>query len=56
MDMDSATWVIAVFTIVLAIATIWNIKITRGLLKRSKTAFVIDIIDGLMRLYKPKYD
>jgi len=41
--MDSATWVIAGFTIVLAFATIWNAYITRGLLKQSKAAFESDV-------------
>lgn len=33
---NEATWVIATFTVVLAIATIWNIKITQSLLEQSK--------------------
>ncbi len=35
----TAVWFMAAFTVVLAIATIWNIKITRGLLKQSKEVF-----------------
>ena len=34
----TATWVMAAFTIVLAVATIWNGKITQNLLKQSKEA------------------
>jgi len=33
---NEANWVIAAFTIVLVVATIWNIKITRVLLKQSE--------------------
>ncbi len=47
--------VIGAFTFVLAVATIWNIRITQGLLKQSKRAFeqsnmrsLLDITDGLM--------
>ncbi len=49
--MESATWVIAAFSIVLATATIWNIFISSRLLKESKTAskqsraaFLADIV------------
>lgn len=37
--MEPATWVIAAFTIVLAFATMWNIRITQGLLRQSIEAF-----------------
>lgn len=46
--MERATWVIAAFTIVLAVATTWNIWITQGLLRRSETSFAIDTIDRMM--------
>jgi len=36
---NEATWVMAAFTIILAVATIWNGKITQNLLKQSKEAF-----------------
>ena len=36
------------FTFILAIATIWNIRITQGLLRRSETSFAIDTIDRMM--------
>ena len=44
--------VIGAFTFILAVATIWNIRITQGLLKQSKEAFeqsritfLVDIVD-----------
>jgi len=37
--MEPATWVIAAFTIVLAVATIWNAWVTRDLLRLSAEAF-----------------
>jgi len=37
--MEQATWVIAVFTFVLAVATIWNAWVTRNLLRQSAEAF-----------------
>ena len=43
--MDLATWVIAAFTVVLAITATWNAIITQGLLKQSKTTFLIDTIE-----------
>lgn len=45
---DEANWVMAAFTVVLAIATIWNIRVTQGLLRRSETASVINIIDRMI--------
>lgn len=39
--------VIGAFTFVLAVATIWNAKITRDLLKQSNTAFVINMIERM---------
>lgn len=42
---DEATWVIAAFTVVLAITATWNAIITQGLLKQSKTTFLIDIME-----------
>ena len=42
---NEATWVIAAFTIVLAITTTWNAIITQGLLKQSKTIFLLDTIE-----------
>ena len=36
--MEQATWVIAAFTFILAVATILNIRITQGLLKQSRDA------------------
>lgn len=36
--MEQATWVIAAFTFILAVATISNIRITQGLLKQSEEA------------------
>lgn len=37
--MEPATWVIAAFTIVLAVATIWDAWVTRNLLRQSAEAF-----------------
>ena len=45
---DKADWVMATFTIVLALATIWNIRITQGLLKQSKEAFEIDTFNKIV--------
>jgi len=42
------TWVIAVFTIVLAIATFWNGKITQALLKQTRQAFEIDTFNKIV--------
>ena len=41
------TWVMAAFTVVLAIAMIWNIRVTQGLLRRAETTSVIEIIDRM---------
>ena len=40
--------VIGAFTFILAVATIWNIKITQRLLRRAETSFVINTIDRMM--------
>lgn len=42
---DEATSVIAAFTIVLAIATIWNGTVTQGLLDQSRTALLVDMFE-----------
>ncbi len=49
---DKPTWVIAVFTIVLAVATTWNIFMTGRVLKQSeqaakqsRAAFLINVVD-----------
>ena len=36
------------FTFILAVATIWNIRITQGLLRRSETSFAIDTIERMI--------
>ena len=45
--MEQATWVIAAFTFILAVATIWNIRITQGLLKQSEEASKLSRDTGL---------
>lgn len=42
------TGVLAVATVVLAIVAIWNIKVTQGLLKQSRTIFLLDVIDRMI--------
>ncbi len=42
------TWIIATFTIVLAIATFWNGKITQDLLKQTRQAFEIDTFNKIV--------
>lgn len=44
----TAIWVMAAFTIVLAVATIWNGKITRALLKQTRQAFEIDTFNKIV--------
>ena len=44
----TAIWVMAVFTIILALTTFWNGKITRALLKQTRQAFEIDTFNKIV--------
>jgi len=45
---DEPTWVIAAFTIILVLVTLWNAKITQGLLRESRQAFETDTFNKIV--------